>query len=208
MMYGRVHRLALLLSQVTRAYLYYNEEKEMDTNVLMNRIIGAFLFRTDVYEDVEKDTSFTPIAWALVAVIGFLNQLGTRGGLVAAIIGVIFVLIGFWLFTWVVAWVGKTVFKATVAQDELIRTLGLAYVWNIFGVLGIFSSGLAVAIGGIAAILGLIASFVAAKAALDLDWVQTIVTVVIGFIVFVAVLFIAGLIMGALGVAAGAVTGA
>ena len=179
----------------------------MNTENLVDRIVGAFTFRTAVYEEVEADASFTQTAWILVAVVGFLNQLGTRGGIVAAIVGTLFVLIGFYLFAAVVGWVGRQVFKATVTTDELIRTLGLAYVWNVFGVLGLLSGGLAALIGGIAALLGLAASLIAAKAALDLEWVQTIVTVVIGFIVFVVVLAIAGAVLAALGLAAGVATG-
>ncbi len=46
--------------------------------MLANRIVGAFLFRRQVYADVEKDASFTGAAWAVVAVVTFLSQLGAR----------------------------------------------------------------------------------------------------------------------------------
>ena len=45
--------------------------------MLINRIIGAFTFRKGVYAEVEKDTAFTMTAWILVAVVAFLNQLGS-----------------------------------------------------------------------------------------------------------------------------------
>jgi hypothetical protein len=45
--------------------------------LLTNRIIGVFTFREGVYAEVEKDTSFTTTAWILVAVVAFLNQLGS-----------------------------------------------------------------------------------------------------------------------------------
>ena len=45
--------------------------------MLINRIIGAFTFRKGVYAEVEEDTSFTTTAWILVAVVAFLNQLGS-----------------------------------------------------------------------------------------------------------------------------------
>ena len=51
-------------------------------------------------------------------------------------------------------------------------------------------------------ILGLIAWFVAAKEALDLDWAQTIITVIIGWIVLIVMSIIAGLVLGVLGVTA------
>ena len=35
------------------------------------------LFRKGVYAEVEKDTAFTTTAWIIVAVVAFLNQVGT-----------------------------------------------------------------------------------------------------------------------------------
>ena len=150
--------------------------------MLTDRIIGALTFRSGVYDDVEKDTSFTQTAWIIVIVASFLSALGSGGGLIAAIIGTIFAVIGFYVFVWIINWVGREVFKAVVTVDELIRTLGLAAIWSAFGVLGLIP-----VLGGLiallASLLGLAASLIATKAALDLEWVQTIVTVVIGFIV-------------------------
>jgi hypothetical protein len=175
--------------------------------MLTERIMGALMFRTGVYEDVEKDVSFTQTAWIIVVITSLLNQLGSRGGLVAAIIGTLFAVAGFYAFAWVVGWVGREVFKATVTTDELVRTLGLASVWTAFGVLGLFLGGLGATVAFIASLLGLAASFIAAKSALDLEWVQTIVAVVIGWLVLMVVLMIAGLILAALGLAAGAAVG-
>ena len=163
--------------------------------MLTERIMGALMFRTGVYEDVEKDTSFTQTAWIIVVVASVLNQLGSRGSVVAAIIGTIFAVVGFYAFAWVVGWVGREVFKATVTTDELVRTLGLASVWTAFGVLGFVLAGLGSLVAFIASLLGLAASFIAAKSALDLEWVQTIITVLIGWIVLMVVLVIAGIVL-------------
>lgn len=174
---------------------------------LQERIIGALTFRTQVYEDVEADTSFTQTAWIIVAVAGFLNQLGSRANPIGAIIGTAFTLLGFFAFAWVVGWVGREVFKSTVTTDELVRTLGLASVWTAFGVLGLLLGGLGAMIAFIASLLGLAASFIAAKAALDLEWTQTVVTVVIGWLVLMVVLAIAGTVIALLGFAAGTAAG-
>ncbi len=187
--------------------------------MLTDRIMGAFTFRRDVYGEVENDPAFTQVAWLIVVVVGFLNQLGAHvsrspirwiGG---AIVGTLFVVIGFAVACAVINWVGRELFKAQVTNDELVRTLGLAYVWNIIGFIGIlaaFSSVLAcilapaLIIGGL---LGLVAWFVAAKEALDLDWGQTIITVIVGWIILVVILAISGIILGALGLAAGSIVG-
>ncbi len=175
--------------------------------MLMDRIIGAFTFRKGVYAEVEKDTSFTQTAWILVVVIAFLNQLGAHTGLgfagwiVGAIVGTITMVIGFAVGAFVVNWVGRTVFKADVTFDEMVRTLGLAYVWSVVGLLGIlgFIPGLICLVAPvliIAGIAGLIAWFVAAKEALDLDWVQTLITIILGWLVIVVVNLITGWILG------------
>ncbi|MGC8838924.1 MAG: hypothetical protein ACP5UM_10960 [Anaerolineae bacterium] len=185
--------------------------------MLTDRIIGAFTFRKGIYAEVEKDTAFTNTAWMLVAVVGFLNQLGARAQpnilrwFFGALLGTVGVVLAFALGAYVVAWVGRALFNAQVTLEELVRTLGLAYVWNVVGVVGILaalSDALACILAPAtiaAALLGLIAWFVAAKEALDLDWTQTIITVVIGWVVVVVITFLVGLVLGAIGLGAAAV---
>jgi hypothetical protein len=179
--------------------------------MLMNRIMGAFTFRSDVYKEVEDDASFTSTAWMLVVAVAFLNQLGSVNAagffriIIAAIIGTVFTVAGFAIGAMIIAWVGREVFKAEVTFDELVRTLGLAYVWQVVGVLGIFAafspalSCITAPIRVAAALLALAAWFIAAKEALDLEWTQTIVTVVIGFIVYFILGLIATAVIGLLG---------
>ncbi len=182
--------------------------------MLVNRIIGAFTFRKGIYEEVEHDVSFTSTAWLIVVVTAFLSSLGSGTSdnilnrFLGAGVGTIFTVIGFAVATFVISWIGKTLFQADVSFEELVRTLGLAYVWNAIGVIGIVSvisdtlSCLLWPVTLAAALLGLAAWFVAAKEALDLDWVQTIVTVIVGWVVMMAIGFVASLVVGALGLGA------
>ena len=180
--------------------------------MLIERIIGAFTFRKQVYAEVERDTTSTNTAWVLVAVVALLNQLGSRSydsfisRIFGSAVGTVIVLAGFAVGVWVISWIGRSLFNADVTFDELVRTLGLAYVWNVVGFIGIlasFSGALSCVLAPallVATLLGLIAWFVAAKEALDLDWAQTIVTVIIGWAVMaVIVFFIGGIIIAALG---------
>jgi hypothetical protein len=188
--------------------------------MLIERIIGAFTFRKGVYAEVEKDTTFTTTAWILVVVVAFLNQLGSHASsdlvqwLLGTVGGTIFAVIGFAVGALVINWVGRGVFNADVTFEELVRTLGLAYVWQVVGVIGAlaaFSAGLSCLLAPvmiIAWILMVIAWFVATKEALDLEWVQTIVTVIIGGIALVVIMIVAGIVLGLLGLGAGAVGGA
>jgi len=191
---------------------------------MFDRIIGAFTFRKGVYAEVERDETFTQSAWLLVAVVAFLNALGSTastaasgnfgGWIIGSIITTVFALIGFALAAFIISLVGKTVFSADVNFGEMVRVLGLAYVWNIIGFLGILSivsAGLVCILSPvtiIAAIAGFIAWLIAAKEALDLEWIQTIIVLVIGWIVNFVVMAIAGLIMAALGFAAAGIGGA
>ena len=188
--------------------------------MLTERIIGAFTFRKGVYAEVEKDSTFTTTAWILVAVVAFLNQLGSQATshlgnwLLGAIVGTVFAVIGFAVGALVVNWVGRTVFNADVTFEQLVRTLGLAYVWQVIGVIGVlaaFSEALSCLLAPvmvIAAIVMVIAWFVAAKEALDLEWGQTIVTVILGWLALVVIMVIAGVVLGLLGLGAAALGGA
>jgi hypothetical protein len=192
--------------------------------MLIDRITKAFMFNKEVYSEVEHDTSFTTTAWVIVAATAFLGSLGTQFGaggfdnLATGFFGVlarvVVGIIGFAVGTAIIAWVGKAVFNAEVTFDELVRTLGLAYVWRVVGVLGIigaFSSTLACVTAPIsfaASIAGLFSWFIAAKEALDLEWTQTIVTVILGWIAILAIAFFASLILGILGLGVAGLAGA
>ena len=188
--------------------------------MLIERIIGAFTFRKGVYAEVEKDTTFTTTAWILVVVVAFLSQLGSNASsnlvqwLVGAVVSTIFAVIAFAVGALVINWVGRAVFNADVTFEELVRTLGLAYVWQVVGVIGAlaaFSDPLPCLLAPvmiIASILMVIAWFVATKEALDLEWVQTIVTVILGWIAVIVITVVATIVLGLLGVGAYAVGGA
>ncbi len=188
----------------------------------MDRIIGAFTFRKGVYAEVEHDPTFTTTAYIIVAVAAFLNQLGAfasggfddlLGWAAGTVIGTVFAVVAFAVAVAVVNWVGRAVFNAEVTFEELVRTLGLAYVWQAVGVLGVLgAAGTAlsciVAPAQVAALLaGLFARFIATKEALDLEWLQVIITVVIASFVIFVVTFIATAVVGLLGFGAAAAAG-
>ena len=177
--------------------------------MLSNHIFGAFTHRRAVYAEVEKDTSFTTTAWLLVVVVAFLKQLGSfassdlLGWLIGAVGGTVFAILGFVVGVLVINGVGRLLFKADVRFDELVRTLGLAYVWQVIGVLGILalfsealSDGLAMVML-VALIMLIVAWLIAAKEALDLGWLPTVVTVLLGWVAqFLITTGLAGLLLG------------
>jgi hypothetical protein len=128
--------------------------------------------------------------------------------LISAVVLTIFAVIGFAVAALVINWVGRIVFNADVSFNELVRTLGLAYVWNVIGLIGVLavSDALACLLAPVMIIAGIatmLAWFWAAKEALDLEWVQTIVTVILGFLALLLVtVVIGGLVLGAFGLGA------
>jgi len=190
--------------------------------MLMDRIVAAFTFRKEVYAEVEKDVEFTQTAWILVAVVSFLSQIGQLPNygfsgigqwLISAIVRVLFSVAGFALGAFVTSWVGKKFFQADVDFQEMVRVLGLAYIWNIVGLIGIvgfipFLACVLAPIIFVAAIAGLVSWLFAAKEALDLDWGPTIITLIIGWVISFVVSAIAGVILTALGLGAAAAASA
>ncbi len=192
--------------------------------MLMERIIGALTFKRQVYADVEKDTSFTQTAWGIVAVVGLLSQLGSAASLaygesgqldiaswlLGGVVGAVITVAGFALGAYLITWLGKSLFKADVTFEELVRTLGLAQIWSLVGVVGVAGAFvpllacITAPIACIGAILGLVSWFIAAQEALDLDTAQTAITVIVGWIVsfFVSGL-LGGMVLAAVGLAAG-----
>ncbi len=95
----------------------------------------------------------------------------------------------------------------------MVRTLGLASVWNVIGfvgaVVGFFP--LLACVTWPALLLGVVlliaAWFMAAKEALDLEWGETIITVIVGVIVWVVIWLVTRGILGLLGLGARVVGG-
>jgi hypothetical protein len=185
--------------------------------MLSERIIRAFTFQREVYTEVEHDTTFTTTAWLLVVVIGFLNQLGTHAStnlinwISSTVLGTIAAVVGFAVAAFVMDWVGRALFNADVTFDEVVRTLGLAYVWNVVGLVGAVSAvsnflSCLVAPGLVLGWVMLVISwFVALKEALDLELGPTIVTVVLGWIAFGAIMAVASIAMAIIGLTAAGV---
>ena len=135
--------------------------------MLMNRIIGAFTFKREVYAEVKKDPSFTTTAWGIVIGVQLINQiasylaapiiaaatinalggfgdLGAVGAVstlspVGAVIGAVIGVAAFAISVFVVQFVAKSMFQSTATFDELVRTMGLASVWGIVGALVILA---------------------------------------------------------------------
>jgi hypothetical protein len=161
--------------------------------MLQNRIIGAFMFRKGVYNEAAGDTTFTQTAWLIVVVIQILNQLGTKASmlangnffvwLVSGLVGAALGVGAFALTTFLIPIIARELFRANTTFEQMVRALGLAHVWNVVGLIGIFGAVPILAcllgpIGLLAALAGLAAYLIAIKETTGMDWAGTIVVVI------------------------------
>jgi hypothetical protein len=182
--------------------------------MLTNRIIGALTFRRGVYAEVKADKSFTATAWMLVVIFAILNQLGANASqsifewVVGTGIGVVTAMAGFAIAVAVISWVAHRRFSADVTFDKLARTMGLASIWTVVGVLGIiaaFSDALSCVLGPVIVISWValvVAWFVAVHEALELTWEKTFTTVILGFIPWAIIMSLTGVVLTLLEVTA------
>ena len=103
--------------------------------------------------------------------------------------------------------VGTRLFHGTATYGELLRTLGFAYSPGVLNILR-FIPVLGGIIGLIVGIWRIVTGFVAVREALDLDSGNTIAVIVVGLIAYIVVVAIVGIVLGALGLGAAALTGA
>jgi hypothetical protein len=179
----------------------------------MNPIIGAFTFNRQAYAEVKHDAEFTKMAWLLMIVANFLGQFGANAidgrsdpdqWIRSTIIGTLLAIGVFNIGVAIVHEVGRQAFNAEVSREALFRTLGLASVWSAVGVLGVLAAmtstpGTVLMLTSVATIvLGLAAWLLAAKEALDLDWMQVVVTVTVAWIVSMIVLVLVGILLALL----------
>lgn len=152
------------------------------------------------------------VAAGLVAVVG--AGFGLLGGVMGAVGGLlrgVFALLGFYVFAWVLNYVGKTQ-GGTGTQDEVFYTAAL-YTAPLLAVTGVVSSipiigCLALPVTFALGIYQIYLGYLAARSSMNLDQNPAIITVIAAIVAqFVVSVFIGGAIITAL-VAGAAASGA
>ena len=167
---------------------------------MVNRILGVFRLDPNTFEDIEHDSSATSQAALIVAIVAFLSAIGS--GLLATfgngrfstsfITSLVWVFIGWFLWSIVSWFVGTNLFGGKATVDEMLRVIGFAYAPQMLSIIP--------CIGGfIGVIWSLIAGFIAIRQGLDLDNTKALLTVLVGFIVYVIGNIIVGLVIGGIG---------
>ncbi len=182
-------------------------------NSMIDRVVRAAKLDTEFYNTVEADTSLTQEALVVVILVSLAGSVGSFvGGLIGGNVGSAFIaLLGslvtgvatYYIWAYVTYFIGTQLFQATADPGELLRVLGYASGPRALSILSFIPcvGWLLALVGGIWA---LIAGFIGAREALDLDTTKTLITVVIGWVVIfvITVVVTAVLGVGAMGLGA------
>ncbi len=174
---------------------------------MVDRMMGAARLDVATYEEVEADRTATGQAAAVVAIVAVASAIGaSNGGIGAIIAGIVSAFVGWLLWSGITYLVGTRVFAGTADWGELLRTIGFAQSPGVLYVLGIipFFGGF---IRFAVAIWILVAVIVAIRQALDFSTGNAVLTALVGFLAWLALVIALALISGgaaALGRALGA----
>ena len=168
---------------------------------LIGRMIRAMKLQPALYEEVEADKSANTQAAIVVIIVGIAAAIGaglgapSAEGLLAAVWGLVVALLGWQLWALVVYIIGAKLMKGTATQSswgEVARTIGFANSPGVFRILGFIP-----VIGWIISIVVwiwiLVAGVIGIRAALDFSTTRAVITVVIGWLVYVVLMLVLSL---------------
>lgn len=172
---------------------------------MINRMIRAAKLDVGLFNEVEADTSLNQEALMVVVLVAIAGGIGSFIGgvmdrsfgaaLLALIVGVVLGVVNYYIWSYVTHLVGTRLFDGTADVGELLRALGYATAPRVLNILGFIPC-----LGGLITLAGaiwaLVAGFIAAREALDLDNTKTFFTVVIGWVVILVISTIIGLVLG------------
>lgn len=169
--------------------------EDLNWDQIMQRLMRIARFDETVWEEIEHDEGADMEAAAVVIIAAFLSALGSgiasRGFIGVFVLSLLSVVLISWLlWSAVTMFVGTRLFDAETDFREMARMLGYATAPAALGLLGAIPC-LGAIIGLIASLLSLVIGFLAIREALDLETGETIITIVIGWVVvFIVTLLI------------------
>ncbi|MEA3407655.1 MAG: YIP1 family protein [Chloroflexota bacterium] len=171
---------------------------ELNWNQIVQRLLRIAKFDQTVWPEIEHDERADVEAAVVVLVSSFLSALGsgiaTRRGFIGPFILQFLsgILLSWLLWSFVTMFVGTRLFDAETNFREMARMLGYA---NAPAALGILSAirCLGLLIGLITLALSLVIGFLATREALDLETGETLITIVIGWVIVFVVTLLFGM---------------
>ena len=177
-------------------------------NNLINRVLRAALLDREFYKEVEHDPTLNQEALLVVIIVSvfsgisafisslMIQQFGAAvlGLITSSVLGVA----SYYLWAYVTHYLGTKMFQGEAESGELLRVLGYASAPRLLSLFS-FIPCVGPLLGLAGGIWALVAGFIGAQEALDLDTTETLVTVVVGWF---AILIIGGLVTSLLGIGA------
>lgn len=187
----------------------------------MNRIMGVITLKAPVYRQIAEDAAATQPAGIIVAIValiaGFSNGLFSSqanfvSAIIAAIVYVVLALIGWFVGSWLLAFVSKW-FGGKTNTQEMLRVTGFVYVFNIVSAILLVAAFLPVLaclafpIIIVVAILQVIGFVIGVREAAEVSTGKAVLTAIVAWvIIFVITSVIGGTILGAIGLTSGLMT--
>ena len=173
------------------------------THSMVERMVRASRLDVHIFEEVEADTSATRQALSVVALVALATGIASLGttGLIGLFVGVVSAIVGWALWAWILHLIGTKIMPSNSTHadwGQLARTLGFAQSPGILRVLGLVPV-VGNIIFAVASIWMLVAMVVAVRQALDYTstW-RAIAVVLIGFIPYLLLMYMAFALLGAL----------
>ncbi len=182
----------------------------MASSGLISRMWRATKLQSSLYEEVEADKKATTPALIAVVIVSVATGLGVglgafwAGGISAALMGLLIgagtALVGWLVWALFVYLIGVSILKGKQTQTswgEVLRTMGFANSPGFFRIFAFIP-----VVGGIIAILAsiwaLIAAGIAVRAALDFSTWRAVVTALLGWLAYTALVFVLSAVFGGL----------
>ncbi len=184
----------------------------MDTSGLIENVRRAMSLDRSFYREAAADGRYGQQALTVVIIVAILTGAGSFlgamlggnffGAFVLLLVSIVMAIVGYYIWAYVIQWVGAQFFQGKATAPELLRTLGFAYAPNALAVLSFIPC-----VGGLIALIGaiwsLVCGFFAVRDAHQLDDGKTLLTVIIGWVIVMIVVAvvtgIVGLIFGITG---------
>ena len=185
----------------------------MDFENIVDNIRRAVTFDRTFYQEASAQERYQKQALTVVVVVALLSGIGSflggllslniLGAIVGLALGVLMVVVGYYIWVYVVQFVGRQFFQGQATAPQLLRTLGYAYAPQALGILGFIPCiGWMIALAG--ALWSLGCGYFAVKETEQFTDGKAILTVLIGWvIVMVVVAVVAGIVGAVFGITSG-----
>lgn len=164
---------------------------------MLDRILGVFRLNPQTFEDIEADTGATGQAALVVLVAGLTSAVGGALGATVVdgavtesfIVGLVSAFTGWILWSALTLYIGTRLFDGRADMGEMLRVIGFAYAPQVLAIIP--------CLGWVVGMVwSLIAGFVAVRQGLDLDNAKAFLTILIGFLAYVAISAVLNLFVG------------